>query len=232
MKRLLIFILLIFCVVSVWANRPAAVTEEEPVVITIGNWQHVALERPEHLLLTQEEMGKKVLSDLKHQELLGAMSDTEATEEHPVILLLPLLAFLLSLHLEGPLKEPEQELVEEPVEEPTVMRFLSTGYSSAPEENGGFGAVDCKYGQPLPSNAVAADLSILPYGTVIRIKGYGEKVVVDTASTATVTRMQNAAKSRDCVGWIDIYFGDDVQQASDWGVREVTIEIIKWGEGK
>ena len=228
MKRLLIFILLIFCIVSVWANRPAAATKEEPTVITIGNWQHVALERPEHLLLTQEEMREKTLNDLKCQELFGAMSDTEVAEGHPVILLLPLLAFLLSLHLEGPLKEPEQE----PVEEPALMRFLSTGYSSAPEENGGFGAVDCKYGQPLPSNAVAADLSILPYGTIIRIKGYGEKVVVDTASTATVSKMQNAAKARDCVGWIDIYFGDDAQQASDWGVREVEIEVIKWGEGK
>ena len=215
MKRLLIFVLFIFCVVSVWVNRPAAATKEEPVVITIGNWQHAALERPEHLISTQEEVKEKILDDLKRQELFEAPLEEEVAEEPPMVFILPL-------------REP----VEEPEEESIVMKFLSTGYSSAPEENGGFGAVDCKYGQPLPSNAVAADLSILPYGTIIRIKGYGEKVVVDTASTATVTRMQKTAEVRGCVGWIDIYFGDDVQQASDWGVREVEIEIIKWGEVK
>jgi len=215
MKRLLIFVLFIFCVISVWVNRPAAATKEEPIVITIGNWQHVALERPEHLISTQEELKEKVLDDLKHQELFKTTPGEEAVEEPPMVFILPL-----------------WDPVEEPVEEPVLMKFLSTGYSSAPEENGGFGAVDCKYGQPLPNNAVAADLSILPYGTVIRIKGYGEKVVVDTASTATVTKMQKAADARGCVGWIDIYFGDDVQQASDWGIQEVTIEIIKWGDKK
>lgn len=135
--------------------------------------------------------------------------------------------------------KPEQvvEIVEEPEEveevpETILYSFLATGYSSAWEENGGYGAVDCKYGQPLPANAIAADLSVLPYGTRVYIQGFGEKIVVDTASKATITRTQAMADKRGCTGWIDIYFGDDVQQASDWGVQVVTLEILEWGDGR
>lgn len=131
--------------------------------------------------------------------------------------------------VETPSEEPTAEATEEIRE---TYRFVATGYSSAWEENGGYGAVDCRYGQPLPSNAIAADLSILPYGTRVYIEGYGEKIVVDTASKATITRTQAMADQRDCIGWIDIYFGDDTQQASDWGVQVVTLEIIEWGDGR
>lgn len=122
----------------------------------------------------------------------------------------------------------------EPTPEPTpkVYRFLATSYSSAPEENGGFGAVDCKYGQPLPDNAIAAELDLLPYGTRVYIEGIGERIVVDTASSKTIAKMHGRAIERNCVGWIDIYCGDNVDWAHWWGVREVELIILEWGEGK
>ena len=112
------------------------------------------------------------------------------------------------------------------------MRFLSTAYSSDPAENGGWGANDCKKGTPLPSNAIAANLNQLPYGTRVWIKGFGEKIVVDTASQKTITMMEERAAARDCIGWIDIYYGDNKQGAKNWGVQVVEIIILEWGDGK
>lgn len=131
-----------------------------------------------------------------------------------------------------PTATPTAEPTPTPTPEPKVYRFLATSYSSAPEENGGFGAVDCKYGQPLPENAIAAELDLLPYGTRVYIEGIGERIVVDTASSKTIAKMHGRAIERNCVGWIDIYCGDNVDWAHWWGVREVELIILEWGEGK
>lgn len=131
-----------------------------------------------------------------------------------------------------PTPEPTAEPTAEPTEEPVVMIFLATAYSSAPEENGGFGAVDCKYGQPLPENAIASQLDILPYGTRVYIEGVGERVVVDTASSKTIAKMSARAAEKGAVGWLDIYVGDEVEKAHAWGVRLVKLTVLEWGTGK
>lgn len=131
--------------------------------------------------------------------------------------------------------EPTTAPTEAPTETPTAEPkhyFLATAYSSDPAENGEWGAVDCFYGKPLPENAIAADLSVLPYGTRVYIDGIGERVVVDTAGEETLNNMRGWAKSKKCEGWIDIYVGDDKDWMHDWGVRVVTLTILEWGSGR
>lgn len=133
---------------------------------------------------------------------------------------------------ETPMPTSEPTEVPEAEHTPVKLYFLATAYSSDPVENGGFGAVDCLYGRDLPADAIAADLSILPYGTRVYIDGIGERVVVDTAGTETLENMRGWAKSKKCEGWIDIYVGDDKAWMHDWGVRVVTLTILEWGSGR
>lgn len=142
---------------------------------------------------------------------------------------------------EAPTKAPTETPTETPTEVPTEAPtetpepkhyYLATAYSSDPAENGEWGAVDCFYGKPLPEDAIAADLSVLPYGTRVYIDGIGERVVVDTAGDETLENMRGWAKSKKCEGWIDIYVGDDKNWMCDWGVRVVTLTILEWGEGR
>ena len=136
---------------------------------------------------------------------------------------------------EAPTEAPTEVPTEAPTEAPTAEPkhyFLATAYSSDPAENGEWGAVDCFYGKPLPENAIAADLSVLPYGTRVYIDGIGERIVVDTAGDETLENMRGWAASKKCEGWIDIYVGDDKNWMHDWGVRVVTLTILEWGEGR
>lgn len=144
-----------------------------------------------------------------------------------------------STEVPAPTHEPVEVSTETPTETsteaphtPVKLYFLATAYSSDPVENGGFGAVDCLYGKDLPADAIAADLSILPYGTRVYIDGIGERIVVDTAGDETLENMRGWAKSKKCEGWIDIYVGDDKAWMHDWGVRVVTLTILEWGKGK
>lgn len=144
-----------------------------------------------------------------------------------------------SIPTAAPTAEPTAVPTETPTPEPTVeptadprLLFWATAYSSDPAENGGYGAVDCLYGRPLPADAIAADLSVLPYGTRVYIDGIGERVVVDTASETTLENMRSWASTKGCVGWLDIYVGDDKAWMHDWGVRAVTVTILEWGTGR
>ena len=135
--------------------------------------------------------------------------------------------------IETPTEAPTEVPTEAPTETPEPKHyFLATAYSSDPAENGEWGAVDCFYGKPLPEDAIAADLSVLPYGTRVYIDGIGERVVVDTAGDETLENMRGWAASKKCEGWIDIYVGDDKNWMCDWGVRVVTLTILEWGEGR
>ena len=133
---------------------------------------------------------------------------------------------------EVPTPTPALTEVPEAEHTPVKLYFLATAYSSDPVENGGFGAVDCLYGKDLPADALAADLSVLPYGTRVYIDGIGERVVVDTAGAETLENMRGWAASKHCEGWIDIYVGDDKAWMYDWGVRVVTLTILEWGTGR
>lgn len=130
--------------------------------------------------------------------------------------------------IEAPAEETEKTIEEEPVK----MLMLATAYSSDPAENGEWGAVDCRYGQPLPEDAIAANLTQLPYGTRVYIEGFGERVVVDTASQKTISRREAEAETKGAAGWIDIYYGDDKQGALKWGVQIVEVIVLEWGDVK
>ena len=126
------------------------------------------------------------------------------------------------------------EVIDEAAEPIPEVRFkmLATAYSSDPAENGEWGAVDCRYGRPLPEDAIAANLSQLPYGTRVYIEGFGERVVVDTASQKTISRREAEAETKGAAGWIDIYYGDDKQGALKWGVQIVEVTVLEWGDVK
>ncbi len=128
----------------------------------------------------------------------------------------------------------EYEVIDESAEPIPEVKFkvLATAYSSDPAENGEWGAVDCRYGRPLPENAIAANLSQLPYGTRVFIEGFGERVVVDTASQKTISRREAEADTKGASGWIDIYYGDDKQGALRWGVQIVEVVVLEWGDVK
>lgn len=130
--------------------------------------------------------------------------------------------------------EVEPEVIDEAAEPIPEVRFkmLATAYSSDPAENGEWGAVDCRYGRPLPEDAIAANLSQLPYGTRVYIEGFGERVVVDTASQKTISRREAEAETKSAAGWIDIYYGDDKQGALKWGVQIVEVIVLEWGDVK
>lgn len=172
-----------------------------------------------------------LLKDVPTKQSMGAFASVAKAES-------PVEETTAEIATEAPTEEPTAEptATPEPTEEPTpeviTMVMMATAYSSAPEENGGYGAVDCVYGNNLPKNAIAANLKVLPYGTRVYIEGLGERVVVDTASRATIKKVEAMAAERGADGWIDIYVGDDVQGACDWGIRLVKLTVLEWGTGK
>lgn len=160
---------------------------------------------------------KAISHGLHHDKIQDIVNDYPVREASPV-------------PTEVPTPVPTEVPTPEPTPEPIKMVMMATAYSSAPEENGGYGAVDCRYGMPLPENAIAANLKVLPYGTRVWIDGLGERIVVDTASKATIKKVEAMATKKGADGWIDIYVGDN--NPNDWGVRLVTITILEWGTGK
>jgi len=95
----------------------------------------------------------------------------------------------------------------------------TTAYSACSADNGPYGAQNA-LGKPLKTGSVtsaAADWSRYPVGTRFRIVETGREYVVDDYGSALVG-----------TGTIDLYKTTDAQ-VDRWGVRRVTIEIIKWG---
>lgn len=109
---------------------------------------------------------------------------------------------------------------EKPVKRAPVMKIRTTAYTHTESDHTKYGARNA-LGTQLKSgelNSAAADWSRFPAGTIFRIVATGEVFEVDD------------------YGWmlsgtntIDLY-KPSRSAMNHWGVRRVTIEILKWGD--
>ncbi|MGK9253319.1 3D domain-containing protein [Paenibacillus humicus] len=106
------------------------------------------------------------------------------------------------------------------------ISVLATGYTAGIESTGKrpghplYGitrsGVKVKRGQV---STIAADTKVLPIGTLLFIPGYGYGVVADTGSKIKGKR-------------IDLYFDTTRQVYKEWGKKQVTVQVIRYGSGK
>lgn len=214
MKKRRIFILIIWIVVIVLGIIVIAINESERSQTRTDEPTPVPTAETIEIISLNTEMPVETICEASADTCghLRTLVDTEAPTEEPT-----------ETPTEAPTREPDS---------PTKLTFLATAYSSDDLENGGWGPVDCLYGKPLPENAIAANLSQLPYGTRVYIDGIGERIVVDTASEQTLENMKRWADAKNADGWIDIYCNGDKEWMDWWGVRLVTLTILEWGDGK
>ncbi|MGU3472368.1 3D domain-containing protein [Paenibacillus sp. D51F] len=119
-------------------------------------------------------------------------------------------------------EQPQQEGLA-PVKSISV---LATGYTAGIESTGK------RPGHPLYGitrsgvkvmrgqvSTIAADTKVLPIGTLLFIPGYGYGVVADTGSKIKGKR-------------IDLYFDTTRQVYKEWGKKQVTVQVIRYGSGK
>lgn len=109
---------------------------------------------------------------------------------------------------------------EEPLARAPVMKIRTTAYTHTESDHTAYGARNA-LGTPLrcgPIHSAAADWSRFPAGTIFRVMATGEIYEVDDygwmlAGTNTVDLYQPNRRAMNA-----------------WGVRRVTIEILKWGD--
>ncbi|WDH84192.1 3D domain-containing protein [Paenibacillus urinalis] len=68
-------------------------------------------------------------------------------------------------------------------------------------------------------STIAADPKVFPLGTVLYIPGYGYGIVADTGSAIKGSK-------------IDLYFPTTKAVYSEWGKRDVQVQVVKQGNGK
>ncbi|MGL4818546.1 MAG: 3D domain-containing protein, partial [Bacilli bacterium] len=103
---------------------------------------------------------------------------------------------------------------------------LATGYTAGIESTGK-DATHPEYGitysgvrvQRNTFSTIAADLNVFPIGTVLYIPGYGFGVVADKGGAIKGDRL-------------DLYFDTVADVYEDWGKREVSVYLIKKGNGQ
>ncbi|MGN7454513.1 3D domain-containing protein [Paenibacillus pasadenensis] len=106
------------------------------------------------------------------------------------------------------------------------ISVLATGYTAGIESTGK------KPGHPLYGitrsgvkvrrgevSTIAADTKVMPIGTIVYVPGYGYGVVADTGSKIKGRR-------------IDLYFDTTKQVYKEWGKKQVTVQVLKYGSGK
>lgn len=106
------------------------------------------------------------------------------------------------------------------------IRVVATGYTAGVESTGkkpghpqyGITYSGVKVRRDYVST-IAADPKVFPIGTVLYVPGYGYGIVADTGS---------AIKGRK----IDLYFETRKQVFKQWGKRQVTVYVLKRGNGK
>ncbi|WP_438347263.1 3D domain-containing protein [Paenibacillus sp. FA6] len=68
-------------------------------------------------------------------------------------------------------------------------------------------------------STIAADPKVFPLGSVLYIPGYGYGIVADTGSAIKGDK-------------IDLYFATTKQVYKEWGKKDVSVQVIKRGNGK
>ena len=110
-------------------------------------------------------------------------------------------------------EEPEEAAQEEPSDNGNqfVGTFRLTAYCPCSICCGSNTGITATGTVPVQGRTIAADPSVLPYGTVVYIEGYGTFTVEDTGAFASST--------------IDIFF-DSHSVASDFGVQYADVYIV------
>lgn len=109
---------------------------------------------------------------------------------------------------------------EEPLPRAAVQKIRTTAYTHTESDHRRYGALSA-LGTPLRHGAVnsaAADWARWPCGTMFRIRATGEIYEVDDYGFAL-----------SGVNTIDLY-KPSRSAMREWGVRRVTIEILRWGD--
>ncbi len=130
------------------------------------------------------------------------------------------MAVLLALSLSACATKRALPKYEKPVARAPVMKIRTTAYTHTESDHTVYGAKNA-LGTPLKCgemNSAAADWSRFPAGTIFRVPATGEVYEVDD------------------YGWmlsgtntIDLY-KPTRSAMNTWGVRHVTIEILRWGD--
>lgn len=103
---------------------------------------------------------------------------------------------------------------------PRMEGVRTTAYSKGPAHNGKWGSKNA-LGKPLQTGTIksaAADWSRWPVGTKFRVVETGQLYEVDDYGSALVG-----------TGTIDLFHPTE-NGVRKWGVRRVTVEIIRWGD--
>lgn len=106
------------------------------------------------------------------------------------------------------------------------VKVVATGYTAGVESTGkkpghpeyGITYSGVKVRRDYVST-IAADLSVFPLGSILYIPGYGYGIVSDIGSKIKGKK-------------IDLYFDTTKQVYSQWGKKEVEVQLIKQGNGK
>ncbi|MFK4342123.1 MULTISPECIES: 3D domain-containing protein [unclassified Paenibacillus] len=110
----------------------------------------------------------------------------------------------------------------------TTMTVTATGYTAGYESTGkrpshpGYGITYSGVKVRRDKNklsTIAADPKTFPLGSILYIPGYGYGIVADTGSAIKGNK-------------IDLYFKTTRQVYSEWGKKEVDVQIIRKGSGK
>ncbi|MFC5528536.1 3D domain-containing protein [Cohnella yongneupensis] len=103
-----------------------------------------------------------------------------------------------------------------------VLDIKATAYSSAPEENGPWGAVDY-FGNALKLGTIAVDPSVIPFGTKLYITGYDFNGLPVGGMVGTATDKGSAIKGKR----VDIFIPGTPAFVSEFGIQNVKVYILK-----
>ncbi|MDF2668820.1 MAG: hypothetical protein K0R67_1126 [Paenibacillus sp.] len=101
-----------------------------------------------------------------------------------------------------------------------VINAKASAYSSAPEENGNYGAVDY-YGNALKLGTIAVDPSVIPLGTTVLIQGYSFDGLPQSL-VAKASDIGGAIKGNR----VDIFIPGSSSYVRGFGIQNVEIYVL------
>ncbi|WP_272949033.1 3D domain-containing protein [Paenibacillus contaminans] len=102
-----------------------------------------------------------------------------------------------------------------------MIPVVATAYSDAPEENGGWGAVDY-FGNPLKVGTIAVDPKVIPMGSKVYVTGISYNGL-PSGMIATATDQGGAIKGSR----IDIFIPRSMGDVSKFGMQNVKVYVLK-----